>query len=317
MSNLLLDLRYALRTLIKNPLTTGGLVLALALGIGANTVMFSMLNALLFRALPFPDLDRTVSLAEHHPHRGSDRNDVSPGNFLEWRRQARSFEQLTALRWWEVNLAGGNQPEWTPGAMVSAPFFATLGVSPALGRAFRPDEERLESDRVGILSHGLWQRRFGADPAVLGRVVQLSGEPYTVVGVAPASFNFPPGVGIWAPLRLTPKDAQNFDGRSMRVVGRLKPGVSLERARVEMREIAKRLEREHPDDAGWSVLVHPVLEDTARFYLPGLTILVIAVVLVLLIACANAASLMLAQASTRLREISIRTALGASRWRIV
>ncbi len=311
------DIRFGLRLLWKHPGFTFVAVAALALGIGANTAVFSLVNALLINPLPFPDMDRLVTVYERVPAQGNERNEASIANYLDWRAQNQSFENIGVYRWWSANLTGNDQPERLQGFLVSASLLDTIGLKPMLGRNFNADEEQPGKDNVAILSYGVWQRRFAADANIIGQTILLNGVKRQVVGVLPANINFPRGAEILAPLSLTPEQQANRGNHSFLVVGRLKNGVSLAQAQREMNTIAARLETQYPNtNTGRSTSLFTLYDDTVQHGKVLLLVLLGAVGFVLLIACANIANLMLARASSRLKEIAIRSALGASRWRV-
>ena len=307
------DLRFGIRSLLKTPAFTIAATLALALGIGATTAILSVVNGVLLRPLPYADSDRLVVLLH------SGRNPVSPANYLDWRAQTRSFTEVAAAEYWSVNLAGTDEPERVTGLRLTAGMLPMLGIRPLLGRVFTAQEEVAGNDRVAVLSYGLWQRRFDGDRGVVGRRVLFDGDPFVIIGVMPPRFQFAPfwatHAELWAPLALGAR-ATSRSGNSLRVFARLRPGVTFEQARVDFTTVTARLEREYPGtnrNVKLESLKHVVVGDieTPLFVLLG------AVAFVLLIACANVAHMLLARSASRQKEVAIRTALGATRVRLI
>jgi len=311
------DLRYGGRLLRRSPGFTAVAVLTLALGVGANTAIFSVVNAVLLRPLPFREPDRLVRIWETSPQ-GFDRNVVNPFNFLAWRERTHSFAQMAAIDNLPANITGNGNPLVAGGMRVSPTFFSILGVSPLMGRAFVPGDEIPGHEHSVIFSYAFWQSRYGGDRNTLGRKIILNGEPTDVVGILPPGFHFPGWqADLYSPMPMDRMEAHR-NGRYLSTIARLKPGVSLAEARQDVGSVARQLSREWPQmDKGWNATVVPFLEDvTAKVRLP-LLVLLAAVALVLLIACANVANLLLMRASGRMREIALRAALGAGRRRIL
>ncbi|HJR50059.1 MAG TPA: ABC transporter permease [Gemmatimonadales bacterium] len=314
------ELRLALRRLRRSPAFTAAAVLTLALGIGANSALFSLADAALLRPLPYPTADRLMMLWETQPGAGKPRERASAANFLDWRRRAPAFDAMAAWDDWGMALTGAGEPEELSTVVASPNLFQLLGVTPALGRAFLPEEETSGRNRVVILSHDFWAGRFGGDPGVIGRTLTLDGLPHQIVGVMPEGFRFPDeaSVALWSPLAFGASELVTRAERRFQVMGRLAPGATPADAQSQLALVAARLAEAHPEtNAGWSAVVVPAAEAVAAGGRPALTLLLGTVALVLLLACANVAHLFLARTTDRERELAVRVALGGGPARLL
>jgi putative ABC transport system permease protein len=321
MRNLFSDLQLGFRILHRNPGFTITAILLLALGIGANTAIFSVVDAVLLRPLPYPDSSRIMQIWHVPPAKsfpGLSLFSVSPANYLDWRSMNHSFEDMAAYGGARFNIGGKERPESIQAAPVAAGFFSILRVQPILGRGFTPDDDRPGQGHVVVLGNALWRDRYGADPSVIGRKIVLDGDTYTVIGVMPRTFRFPSWAQLWTPLAWTGEERAVRGNHNYLVIGRLKPGVDIRAAQAELTAISSRLEQLYPeDDKGWGAKILTLREQTVGDVRPALLVLLGAVGFVLLIACANVANLVLGKILTRKKEIAIRSALGATRGAIL
>jgi putative ABC transport system permease protein len=318
MGTILEDVRFGLRMLSKHRLATVISILAFAVGIGANTAMFSLAEAFLLHPAPFESANRIVALVDSRPQQNIDMNGIAPATYLDWQKEVRSFDRLAAYAWQEVGLTGDGHPQKIQAFRISANLFEMLGVQPQLGRGFTSEEDEPGKDQEIILGHALWEQRYASDEGILGKRVKVDGKSYTVVGVMGKGFDFPLPAEAWIPLALDAKDRQRRDSRWLWVLGRLKPHISFSEASAEMRALAEREADAYPDNKGWELRPMPLAQfmtgDITRQY----TLLLLgAVGFVLLIACADVANVQFARVAGRANEFAVRTALGGSRWRVI
>ena len=321
MAGIFQDILYAARQLRKAPGFAAVAVVTLALGIGANTAIFSVVNGVLLRPLAFKDADRLVRLWHVPPQKsfpGIPTFSVSPANYLDWQSQNHVFEQMAVMGYYGFTMTGGDKPEQVDASSVSAGFFSTLGVQPMIGRVPTPDEDKPGRSNVVVLSHRFWQDHFGSNRNIVGQNITLDGTSYLVSGVMPPSFRFPDFAQMWTPMAWTDQDKIIRGNHNYMVVARLRPGVDVKQAQAEMNTISSRLEQQYPaDDKGWGAIVIPLHADMVSDVRPALLVLLGAVGFILLIACVNVTNLSLARIFARHKEIAIRTAMGASSMRIV
>src|SRR5579864_7379200 len=313
------DIRYSSRVIRKHPGFAAVVILTLALGIGANTLVFGVAYGVLLRPLPFPSPQKLVTLWESNPQKGAPQSQVSAGNFYDWQSQNSVFSSSAAYSNWRFNLTGVSEPENINGALVTPDFFSVFGINPLQGRTFRPDEDKSGKDDVVVVSQSLWNRVFGYTARLSGQTLTLNRSVNTIVGIMPSGFGFPSSATeVWMPLSLDETNKQNRDGKWLKVIARLKPNVTIQQAESNLNVIAARLQASYPkSNANWNVVVISLHEHLVGETRTTLLVLLGAVTLLLLLACANIASLLLARGSGRINEIAVRFALGAGRGRLI
>jgi putative ABC transport system permease protein len=318
METVLQDLHFGVRLLRKNPGFTLIAAIALALGIAANSAVFSLINALLLKPLPFEHLNELVIIRESLPNQGLKATAVSPGDFVDWREQNTVFQKIAAYRIRDINILSAGEPEVVRGSFVTSDFFRVLKAHAIQGRTPTIQEDQPGGDQVAVLGHGLWKRVFASDPSVIGKTMTLNDRAFMIIGIMPKNFDFPYGTEVWAPLALTSEQKILRDVRNLYVIAHLKTDVTVAEAQAQVMAIAKRIEQKYPNtNTGLSVNVVPLQYQQAEFTRPMLSILLGMAMLLLLIGCVNVANLLLVRATTRQKEMAIRAALSASRWRVI